>query len=560
VSVIETSQALAKFNEVSAMPVARQLGLLVGLAASIALGLSVVFWAQEPDYTPLYSNLSEMDAAEVIQSLESSGVEYEFSANSGLISVPTESIHKVRLMMAGEGLPRGSEGGFSFLQKEQGLGTSAFMETARYNQAVAEELQRSIASLDAIQSARVHLAVPEKSAFIRNRTKANASVVVSLARGRSLDDDQVAGIVYLVASSVTDLEPGNVTLIDQRGRLLSGNNASESLMMSTEQLRYTRDIENALTSRVADLIVPLVGYQNVKVQVTAEIDHTSEERTIEQYGQQGGVIRSEQTQEEISNQVAARGVPGALANNPDTVSEAQVGQVEETATDDRPARESRSATRNYEVDRTISHIKESGGQISRLAVAVVLNHRMVSVPAVEEGGEPTMQSIPVPDEELARIEGIVREAVGFSAVRGDSLSVTTAPFFEEVIALPPEPSWYESMGDYTGALKTLAGFALILVLILGVLRPVLKSIVVPPMQKNQQQLVASDQDDGEEVEVEYDSEGRAIPMKSRPLDEARALERQPQSYDQQLIQARNLVNEDPERVAQVMKTWVSSNA
>ena len=308
-AVIEPSKAFQQFNVVSQLPVLRQLGLMVGLAASIALGVGIIFWAQEPVYKPLYGNLSEMDASQVINQLEQSNTPFKYDAASGVISVAAEDIHEVRIRMASSGLPNSSDRGFSMLYQDQGIGTSAFMESARFNQGWLKNYNARLRR-STLSAGRVHLAIPPKSAFIRNRSEANASVVVNLAQGRNLSEEQVAGIVYLVASSVPDLDPDNVTLIDQRGRLLSGQGGSSEMQMSNEQLRYGQQIEANLSERVNNLLLPLFGSDNVRVEVTANINHTAEERTVEQYGQLPPVLRSEQVSEEITPQADAAGVPG----------------------------------------------------------------------------------------------------------------------------------------------------------------------------------------------------------------------------------------------------------
>ena len=580
-AVLDPTQAMRQFNQVAEMPVVRQLGLLIGLAASIALGVAVVFWAQEPEYSPLYGNLAEMDAAEIITTLDRAGTPYKFDPQAGVISVASDQVHQARIMMASAGLPKNSDKGFDILYEDQGLGTSAFMETARFNQALAEELQRSISALDSVKSARVHLAIPPKSAFIRSKTKANASVVVSLAQGRNLSESQVSGIVYLVASSVTDLAPENVTLIDQRGRLLSSNNGSSEIMMSNEQFRYNQQIEDSLTARVSDLLVPLVGIQNLRVQVTAAVDHTAEERTVEQYGNQPAALRSEQTSEEISNQRGAAGIPGTLANAPPENIGADGEVVDQEAL---PLRSTRRETRNFEVDRTISHIKEMGGRLERLSIAVIVNHRYQDIPPVidvaaevpvdgaigedadadedaeeiVEAARPTRELVPVSPEELAQYELIVREAVGFDAARGDTVSVTTAPFYQEVIEMPPERGFMDSLADYSGLGKMLVGLAAILALILGVLRPVMRSLaaVNGPALPSPSLLPVEEED----AQLEYDSEGRPIALDGPTALEPKALTRQQQTYDQQLAHARGMVSEDPARVAQVLRTWVTADA
>jgi flagellar M-ring protein FliF len=552
-AVIEPSKAFQQFNVVSQLPVLRQLGLMVGLAASIALGVGIIFWAQEPVYKPLYGNLSEMDASQVINQLEQSNTPFKYDAASGVISVAAEDIHEVRIRMASSGLPNSSDRGFSMLYQDQGIGTSAFMESARFNQALAEELQRSIASLDIISGARVHLAIPPKSAFIRNRSEANASVVVNLAQGRNLSEEQVAGIVYLVASSVPDLDPDNVTLIDQRGRLLSGQGGSSEMQMSNEQLRYGQQIEANLSERVNNLLFPLFGSDNVRVEVTANINHTAEERTVEQYGQLPPVLRSEQVSEEITPQADAAGVPGALAINQQVQDAAADDAVDPAAADTQPdARTSRRSTRNYEIDRTISHVKETGGRIDRLSVAVVLNHIEEVVPGAE-GEEPTVTVIPVPPEQIANIEQIVREAVGFDAARGDTVSVTTAKFQP---VLPPEPietSFFDTLSDYTGAFKMLLGFLGLLALIFGVLRPLLRSLI-----------------DASAKAVEASAQPRYVTPEGVPFEggpaqagmigqDGQPMALPPQTYEQQLGRARTVVQEDPERAAGVLKEWVAAD-
>jgi flagellar M-ring protein FliF len=567
-AVLEPTKAFAQFDVVSQLPMLRQLGLLVGLAASIALGVYIVIWAQEPVYAPLYGDLSEMDASQVINQLEQSNTPYKYDAGSGVISVAAADIHEVRIRMASSGLPSSAERGLAMLYDDQSIGTSAFIEGARYNQAVAEELQRSIASLDIVTAARVHLAIPQKSAFIRNRSEANASVVVSLARGRSLSESQIAGIVYLVASSVSDLDPENVTLIDQRGRLLSGQGGSEEMQMSNEQLRYAHQIENSLTERVVRMLAPLYGEDNVRVQVTAAIDHTAEERTVEQYGQQEPVLRSEQISEDTSTEAQAAGVPGALVPTPPDAG--QEGDIEGAA----PAgNTSRRSTRNYEVDRTISHIKAAGGQIQRLSVAVVLNYKAQEVdapPAVAgeeapEAAAATMEMLPVPPEEIAQVEQIVREAVGIDAGRGDSVSISSAQFQTFVPELPEAPGFMDSLSDFAGAGKMALGFIALMALIFGVLRPMLRSLV----SASAEAVIANAQPRYVNPEGQpYDAQGQPMalpdggqyPPQVGGPNGAAGSSMPRQSYDQQLGRARAMVQEDPERVAGVLKDWVAADA
>ena len=566
-AVLEPSKAFAQFDVVSQLPMLRQLGLLVGLAASIALGVYIVIWAQEPVYSPLYGDLSEMDASQVINQLKQSNTPYKYDAGSGVISVAADDIHEVRIRMASSGLPNSSDRGLATLYDDQSIGTSAFIEGARYNQAVAEELQRSIASLDLVTAARVHLAIPQKSAFIRNRSEANASVVVSLSRGRSLSESQIAGIVYLVASSVSDLDPENVTLIDQRGRLLSGQGGSEEMQMSNEQLRYAHQIENSLTERVVRMLAPLYGEDNVRVQVTAAIDHTAEERTVEQYGQQEPVLRSEQISEDTSSDAQAVGVPGALVPTPPNAGQAGDAPAETIGNT------SRRSTRNYEVDRTISHVKAAGGQIQRLSVAVVLNYKEQEVDAppvvageeAPEAAEATLEMRPVTPEEIAQVEQIVREAVGIDAARGDSVNISSAQFKIFEFEAPEAPGLMDSLSDFAGAGKMALGFIALMALIFGVLRPMLRSLV----SASAEAVIANAQPRYVNPEGQaYDAQGQPMALPDGGQYPAQvggpngvAGSSMPrQSYDQQLGRARAMVQEDPQRVAGVLKDWVAADA
>ena len=375
---------------------------------------------------------------------------------------------------------------------------------------------------------------------------------MNLHQGRNLSEPQVAGIIYLVASSVADLEPEGVTLIDQKGRLLSSRSSSEELMLSSEQFRFSRQIEDSYMRRVADLLVPVLGLDNFRVQVTASIDHTAEERTVEQFGQQPAAIRSEQTMQESSGTAdAARGIPGALTEVPvEPVAPGQEGAAAPAVASGQKT--TLRETRNFEVDRTIRHIKETGGIVERLSVAVVLNNRS----QLAEDGV-TFESVPLPAEEITRIENLVKEAVGFSDVRGDTVIVTNTAFFvpEEIVLEPL--SFLEGNPWIWDAGKMLGGFIAILLLIFVVLRPILRSVAEAASSSarmiNPQLAVA-----GGEMPQGYDGQPLAIGADGAYPAGALAAASQ-QTYEQQVRQARNMVQEDPARVAQVLKTWVATD-
>jgi len=527
---------IQQFEQISQISAVRQVGLLLGLAASIAIGVGVVFWAQETDYSPLYGNLSVNDASQIIGQLDQSQVDYVYDPNSGTVSVAAGEIHQVRMRLASAGLPRSSARGFDILQDEQSLGTSSFIESARFNRALEEELALSIQALDSVETARVHLAIPKQSAFMRSRSKPNASVVVGMHPGRILGEGQVAGIVYLVASSVTDLEPEGVTLVDQRGNLLSSRSSSPDLMLSNEQFRFRRQIEDSYMQRINDMLIPILGSDKVRVQVTAEVDFTAEERTEEQYTDNPASVRSEQTYEEQNMRAQTGGVTGALTAAPPEPGDA--AQNEADADQATPTRRSVRTSRNYELDRVVRHVKQGSGNVERLAIAVVLDNKMVPG---EDGI--SLEPVALTPEELVNIENLVKEAVGFDPDRGDTVTVSNMPFAVPEAVIPAETSILDSPLVMQGG-KMLAGFVALLVLILTVLRPALRNLAESSARAVEKQQALRLQEHNLAFQGP-DGEMMAAPQ---------------QTYEQKLSRARTMVNEDPTRVASVIKSWVGEDA
>ena len=271
-ALVNPENISAQARGFNALPVMRQVGLMFGLAASVALGFYVVLWARTPEYSMLYGALSNVETAEVAAALDSAAIPYRLERGSGAITVPAENVHEARLKLAGRGLPRGNGTGFELLNEEQGFGTSQFMEQARYNRAIEGELARTIATLQSVESARVHLAIPKRSVFVRDKDKPRASVVLMLYSGARLDDERLAGIVHLVASSVPGLDAGRVTVVDQGGRLLTANGDGEGMGGSARQLTYTRKVQDGYIKRIEDILYPIVGEQGVRAQVSADID------------------------------------------------------------------------------------------------------------------------------------------------------------------------------------------------------------------------------------------------------------------------------------------------
>lgn len=537
-------------------PWIRQIAVMVGIAASVALGVAVVLWSQSPSYAPVYGNLAEKDASQVMEALQQVGVDYRVDQASGMIMVPSSSLKEIRMKLAGQGLPNGTGLGFELLQQDTGFGTSQVVEKARYQQALQGELARTIATIGAVQSARVHLAIPRQSVFVRKRKPPSASVALRLHGGRVLEDGQVDAIVHLVASSVPELEPGRVTVVDHKGRLLSSDVASREMKLSATQFEYMRRIEEHYRERIESLLAPIVGRDKVRAQVTADIDFTVTEQTQERYNPDQPALRSEQVSEEQLRNGIAGGIPGALSNQPPAAGQAPENAAATGPVEAQPApiNNSRQATRNYELDRVISHSRMSPLSLRRLSVAVVVDN-IAGVGA--DGNVTTRERTP---EEIERLTSLVREAIGFDARRGDSIRVMNSSFLapEPVADLPEAPLWEQ--GWFLDILKQVGGLLLVLVLIFVVLRPTMKRLIANPTEVAAEPAAGSTarvegpladgaQGGGDEEEsllLGSDGEPVKLPGGGR--------------YENIMDAARNLVDEDPKRVAQLVKTWMAEGA
>lgn len=534
-ALINTENLAAQTKGFNALPVVRQVGLMFGLAASVALGFYVVLWSQTPDYSILYGGLSDAETARLAESLEQAGFPYRIENGSGAITVPASQVHEARLHLASRGLPGGDGNGYELLEKSSSFGTSRFMEKARYNQAIEGELARTIAKLQSVESARIHLAIPKQSVFVRDKSKTRASVVLNLFSGARLDEESVAGIVHLVAASIPGLEADQVTVVDQKGRLLTNRN-SNGIAASSSQLAYTRSLESLYVQRIKDIIVPVVGEAGVRAQVVADVNFTMVETTTEKYQPDNRAVRSEETFQEKTSGAGVSGVPGALSNKPPTAGTTSVQESsEETGI---PVNSSSRATRNYELDHSVSHSRTAPGDVKRLSVAVVVDY---SEQLREDG---TLERVPLGEEEMTRITALVKDAVGFDAERNDSVNVTNISFksIEEVEPAPEEPFWQQAWLWDAG--KKLLGGLMVLLLVFGVLKPVLRSLAekpaavpaLPPGTGNDQLPLAEDQ----------------LSLGSQPAA--------PQmSQEQQFAMAKELVAKNPQQGAEVIKQWVAAD-
>ena len=537
------------------LPALRQLGLMIGLAASVALGVAVVLWSQQPSYTLLYANLSSKDAGQVIDALQKTGIVFKVDESTGAVMVESSKLQTARMQLAKDGLPEGNAMGFEMLQKEQGFGTSQFIETARYQRALEAELSRTIATLRNVEAARVHLALPKRSVFLRERSAPTASVMVDLYSGRTLDDEQIAAIVHLVSSSVPHLQPDNVTVVNQRGDLLSSSNSTDGLAPSSSQFSYNRKLELTYADRIRQLLEPIIGAGRVRATVNADLDFTVTERTQESFNPDLPALRSEQISEDARTAgQGASGIPGALSNQPPQEAVVQPpGEADNLGVGTpasgpgaAPLNTSKRSVRNYELDKTISHTKLATGTIRRLSIAVVVDNKQ----EIDENDE--LVSKPWSDEELNRFTTLVKEAVGFNAQRGDTVNIVNSSFIPppEAEAIP-EPSLLQQPWVWDLA-KQAAGALGLLIVVFGVLKPVMRSLAEKGTQSMQANAMLPAAGAVPEAGEDRLSLSGANPQQAQ-------LAAPQVGYEQHLDTARIAVSEDPKRVAQVVRNWVGED-
>lgn len=543
-------------SNVSRQPVMKQIGFLLAIAASIALGGYVLMWSQTPSYQVLFSGMQAKESSEVVAVLQQSNVDYKLDPTSGAVLVPASELQSLRLRLAAQGLPRSSAQGMEMLNQDQGFGTSQFVERARYQRAMEEELSRSIAEMYNVRTARVHLATPKQSVFIRDRKPPTASVVVNLYAGRTLERGQVEAITHMVASSVPNMTSSNVTVVDQKGRLLTNSDRDLGIEMSDTQLQYTQKLEQAYIRRIEDILSPIVGMDGVRAQVVAEVDFTVVEQTNESYNPDSSVIRSEQLQEEQRIGVAgALGVPGALSNQPPGGGFApEVATNEEGVAVQRPTpgSTSKNTTRNFEVDRTISHTRVAPGSVRKLSVAVLVDERRTV------GDDGTVVSTPLTEGEMTRMNALIMDAIGFNKARGDSLNIVNAPFVVPAVAEAlPEPPIWEQPWVWTLA-KQVLGALLVLFLVFGVIRPAFRDLnTVPESIAN----AAGAGGAGGAAGADGMTPEQALAAGS--ADGTAGLEKittGSEGVEASIENVRSLAQQDPALVAQVVKNWTESES
>lgn len=545
-------QAVAtRFTVLAQLPSQQKLAFMVVIATLFAIVAGAWMWSQAPDYRVLYPNVADRDGGAIIAALQQMNVPYKFADGGGALLVPADKVHEMRLRLAGQGLPKGGISGFELMENQK-LGTSQFLEQINYQRALEGELARSIQSMQAVQGARVHLAISKPSVFVREQQKPSASVLLNLYPGRMLEPAQVSAVVHLVSSSVPDLPVKNVTVVDQNGNLLSSpSGAINTAGLDAGQLKYVRELEQSYTNRIEAILTPIVGTSNVRAQVTADVDFSLVERAEEIYKPNGtpadAVVRSQQSSESSSGSAAAAaGVPGALSNQPPPPANAPLAApVTASGTNPGPAAAStpaavaplnarKDSTINYEVDKTIRHVRQPLGGIKRLSVAVVVNHRK------ETDAKGKVSHKALGQAELAQVNDLVREAMGYNKERGDTLNVVNSPFSVAVPEVIPEvPFWKkpETILLAKDIGKNLLIAAVLFYVLFGVLRPLLKNLAQARPAKS---AVLPDAD------VQHNQ--AAILRGQKNL-----------SYEQQLVAAKQLAQQEPKLVANVVKDWMSGN-
>jgi len=553
-NVATTEKGSTSVPNLGGNPVFRQLGAMVGIAISVALGVAVVMWAQTPNYSVLDASLTERDAVDVINALQSNNIQHRIDPANGMILVETAKLHDAKMKLASLGLPRSAGMGFELMTGDPGFGVSQLVEKARHQRAIEGELARTIATINAVQSARVHLAIPKQSVFIRKRKTPSASVTLKLFAGRKLQEGQIDAIVHMVASSVAELESEHVTVVDQKGNLLSSRKSSQAMQLSASQFEYTSKVEERYRDRVYDILVPIIGENRLRVQVAADIDFTVTERTRESYNPDLPALRSEQVNEEsLGPGAGVGGVPGALTNQPAAAGNAPEvadGGAAGAGEGGAPVSSSRQSTRNYELDKTISHTRMSPANVRKLSVAVVVDDLVT----LGQDGQP--QRTERTPEEIERLSQLVKEAIGFDGVRGDTVKIINSAFMEPepVEALPEIPMWEQSW--FWDILKQVGGILVVILLILLVLRPAMKRLTSNDIvtleggvamaggaQGGAAAGEGGEATGGSPLSLGVDENGEPISLPG------------PGNYESILEAARRLVDEDPKRVAQLVKSW-----
>ena len=528
----------------------RSLPTFVALAVAV-IGLGAYLWMQQPMLTTLYAGLPEAEKSRVLDALRNSGVKVRLDPVTGDVLVPTENYHSSRMTLAAQGLPASVATGYDQLDSIQ-MGSSRSVESARLKQSQEMELSRSISEIDLVISARVHLALPDKEVFVRQQATPTASVFLQLARGRSLGRSQIEAILHLVAASVPSLSKENVSVVDQNGNLLSRSNSSAESRLSDDQLEHRIRLEDIYRGRIKSLLAPIVGVGNINAQINLDIDYTRSEITEEVVDPEGNALRSEQNTSDKTMAAQAKGIPGALANQPPAAANLQT-QSTANGGNEEVRSQSSSEVKNYEVSRTVSSTMNPTSVIRKINAAVLVRERTITDP---DTGLPTTQKMT--EGELLQIEKLVADAIGIDKERGDSLTVSSAPFMSE-LSEGVKIEWFEK--PYMRSIINQAGFVLILaIVILGVVRPLLNRILIPIQVPGFQGVPGSDDEiDLDQIVVEEGESLEDIKAKLKPKKQSISAEMldTANTYDDKVAVIRMIVSDEAGRVSNVFKSMMS---
>lgn len=534
-----------------ALPVKSRVSLGLGIAALIAVLAAIMMWSSQGDYKVLYANLSDKDGGAIIAQLSQMNVPYRYTEGGGAILVPAAQVHDLRLKLASAGLPKGSVVGYELMDGAR-FGQTQFQERLTFQRGLEGELTRSITAMPSVQNARVHLALPNQNGFFREQQKPSASVMLSLYPGRTLDRSQVAGIVHLISSSVPEMNPKAVSVLDQTGTLLSGaSDTTSGAGLDAQQLQYVNQIEASYNKRILDILEPVVGRDNLRAQVTADVDFSQTESTSEEFKPNQGAnaaasIRSSQTSEQTgSNGAGATGIPGATSNQPPVAATApltgasQPLQTAQGGGAGGQSSNSRNAVTNYEVDKTVKVTRNATGTVKRLNAAVVVNHRSNT----DAKGKTTV--VPLTSDELEKLNVLVRESIGFKQDRGDSVKVINAPFKIEAIAKDDTPLWKQPQTvDMLRAGAVPAALALVaLVIVFVLIRPALRAAAQP--------VVADTRGNTLNATV-----GDEVVLPAAPEEFLRI---ESPKVSAHLNSARAFAKENPTAVASIVRGWVNGD-
>jgi flagellar M-ring protein FliF len=555
-AVLEPAQPPDNFvGRVMALPPQRKWMLGGGVATLLVIAIAMATWSNRPDYKVLYTNLSDKDGGAILAQLQQMNVPYQYADGGGAILVPADKVHDVRLKLASAGLPKGSVVGYELMENQK-FGVTQFQERLNFQRGLEGELTRSIQTLSGVESARVHLALPNQNGFFREQQKASASVVLSLYSGRTLDKGQIAGIVHLVSSSVPEMSTKAVSVVDQTGALLSGPaDGADQNGLDAQQLQYVRQMEANFTQRVRDLLEPVVGKENLRAQVTADLDFSQTESTAEEYKPNQNptvaAVRSQQTSEVVgANSAQPTGVPGAMSNQPPTPATAPVNgasaPLQAAQAGALGGNSRRDNVTNYELDKTVRVTRNATGSVRRLTAAVVINH----ITKTDAKGKTTTE--PLKQEDVDKLTALVKETIGFNEQRGDSVKVINAPFQPVKDTTVELPFWKQP--DNIEWFKTLAAPAaltlLALIVVFGVIRPAIEAAKPPPLPEEEAKGGLNAVVDDEQELPGLDG---AVGPDGRPLQKIEG----PAGADPRLEAARQLARDNPVAMAALVKSWVN---